>query len=296
MCDDAENEQRREEKGKVTEKVPCIFFFGDSLTDNGNNNYLATLAKVNYWPYGIDYPDGPTGRYSNGRNAPDFIAELLGFEKAIPPFATARGPEICKGVNYASGGSGILDQTGRLQGGRIPLDRQVLNHGMTASRVAWMMRNASKAREHLGRCLYSVNMGSNDYINNYFLPQLYPTQARYSPAQFAAHLCAHYSRQLRALYSQGARRVVIYAVGQVGCIPQFMSTTKHKVRKHHHQNATSCVLLYNKDAELFNHRLVHLVDSLNRDHPDANFILINTTSITSSTTGQPPGISDHYYY
>lgn len=98
------------------QQVPCLFIMGDSLFDNGNNNILLTLAKTNYLPYGIDYPRGPTGRFSNGKNVPDFLAELLGFEKAIPPFATANGAdENLKGVNYASGGGGILDDSGRLQ-------------------------------------------------------------------------------------------------------------------------------------------------------------------------------------
>ncbi|XP_040992693.1 GDSL esterase/lipase At5g45670-like [Juglans microcarpa x Juglans regia] len=34
-------------------QVPCYFIFGDSLVDNGNNNQLQSLAKVNYRPYGI---------------------------------------------------------------------------------------------------------------------------------------------------------------------------------------------------------------------------------------------------
>lgn len=38
-------------------------------------------------------------------------AQLLGFENPIPPYATARGPEILKGLNYASGGGGIRAET-----------------------------------------------------------------------------------------------------------------------------------------------------------------------------------------
>ena len=57
--------------------VPCFFIFGDSLSDNGNNNDLVTLAKANYMPYGIDFPQGPTGRFSNGRNLADFIGLLF---------------------------------------------------------------------------------------------------------------------------------------------------------------------------------------------------------------------------
>lgn len=54
-------------------QAPCYFVFGDSVFDNGNNNALNTIAKVNYLPYGIDFPQGPTGRFSNGRNIPDVI-------------------------------------------------------------------------------------------------------------------------------------------------------------------------------------------------------------------------------
>jgi len=39
-------------------------------------------------------------------------AQLLGFEKFIPPFANISGSDILKGVNYASGGAGIRIETG----------------------------------------------------------------------------------------------------------------------------------------------------------------------------------------
>ncbi|KVH44673.1 Lipase, GDSL [Cynara cardunculus var. scolymus] len=45
------------------------FAFGDSIVDAGNNNYLPSLSKADYSPYGIDFtPSGgkPTGRYTNG--------------------------------------------------------------------------------------------------------------------------------------------------------------------------------------------------------------------------------------
>lgn len=56
--------------------VPCYFIFGDSLSDVGNNNNLNTKAKVNYPPYGIDFPGGKaTGRFSNGRNFVDKVCK-----------------------------------------------------------------------------------------------------------------------------------------------------------------------------------------------------------------------------
>lgn len=53
----------------------AFFVFGDSLVDSGNNNYLATTARADSPPYGIDFPTRrPTGRFSNGLNIPDMIS------------------------------------------------------------------------------------------------------------------------------------------------------------------------------------------------------------------------------
>ena len=55
--------------------APAYFVFGDSLVDSGNNNYVATNARADSYPYGIDYPTHkPTGRFSNGLNIADFIS------------------------------------------------------------------------------------------------------------------------------------------------------------------------------------------------------------------------------
>lgn len=136
-------------------QVPCFFIFGDSLADNGNNNQLLSLAKVNYKPYGIDFPEGPTGRFTNGRTTVDIIglfpllmtfikiyldsyiynyiifsqyslmgffffsfnintAELLGFNKYIPAFASLKSSSnLLGGANYASGAAGILRESGK---------------------------------------------------------------------------------------------------------------------------------------------------------------------------------------
>jgi len=59
----------------------AFFVFGDSLVDNGNNNFLATTARADAPPYGIDYgpTHRPTGRFSNGFNIPDFISSVYLF-------------------------------------------------------------------------------------------------------------------------------------------------------------------------------------------------------------------------
>lgn len=56
-------------------QVPAMFVFGDSLVDDGNNNYLSSIAKSNYYPYGIDFFQGPTGRFSNGKTVIDVLCK-----------------------------------------------------------------------------------------------------------------------------------------------------------------------------------------------------------------------------
>lgn len=54
----------------------AFLVFGDSLVDNGNNDFLITTARADNYPYGIDYPTHlPTGRFSNGLNIPDIISK-----------------------------------------------------------------------------------------------------------------------------------------------------------------------------------------------------------------------------
>lgn len=58
--------------GTVGEPLtPAMFIFGDSLIDNGNNNFLPSIAKANYAPYGIDL-GLPTGRFCNGLTVVDY--------------------------------------------------------------------------------------------------------------------------------------------------------------------------------------------------------------------------------
>uniref|UniRef100_A0A2N9FAR2 HAT C-terminal dimerisation domain-containing protein n=2 Tax=Fagus sylvatica TaxID=28930 RepID=A0A2N9FAR2_FAGSY len=98
----------------TSSKFPAILIFGDSTVDTGNNNYFHTLVKANHYPYGNDFPGHiPTGRFSNGKLVPDFVASMLGLKQSIPPF---RDPnlsdhEIQTGVSFASAGSGYDDLT-----------------------------------------------------------------------------------------------------------------------------------------------------------------------------------------
>lgn len=248
-------------------QVPCYFVFGDSLMDNGNNNYLATTAKVNYPPYGIDFPDGPTGRFSNGRNTADVIAELLGFKSYIPPFATANDEQIISGVNYASGAAGIREETGQTVGARISFDKQIQNHRITILRLSYLIGKGSLAttKKYLNKCIYTIGMGNNDYLNNYFAPKYYETSTLYTPEQYAEVLIDQYSEQLQELYKYGARKFGIFAAGHSGCTPGIMKE----------YGVNSCVESVNYAVRLFNTLLNATLNDLNNKYADAKFIMID---------------------
>ncbi|KAI5447611.1 hypothetical protein KIW84_015173 [Lathyrus oleraceus] len=235
---------------------------------SGNNNNLPTSQKSNYKPYGIDFPIGPTGRFTNGRTSIDIITQLLGFEKFIPPFANTNGSDILKGVNYASGGAGIRNETSKATGFVISLGLQLTNHRVMVSQIAGKLGSLKKAQQYLNKCLYYVNIGSNDYINNYFLPYLYPTSHIYSPQQYAEALIQDLSLNLLALHGIGARKFVLVGMGLLGCTPKAIFS--------HGTNGT-CVEEENVHAFIFNAKLKSLVTHFLKFLDDSKFIFINST-------------------
>jgi len=56
--------------------------------------------------------------------------------------------------------------------------------------------NTSRVANHLSKCIYFAGLGSNDYLNNYFMPNMYSSSYYYSPKTYASTLLEDYSRQL----------------------------------------------------------------------------------------------------
>ncbi|CAK7346650.1 unnamed protein product [Dovyalis caffra] len=95
-------------------KVPAIIVFGDSSVDSGNNNFISTIAKGNFAPYGRDFPGGgATGRFCNGRLPPDFLSEAFGLKPTIPAYLDPMYniSDFATGVCFASAGSGYDNAT-----------------------------------------------------------------------------------------------------------------------------------------------------------------------------------------
>lgn len=159
-----------------------------------------------------------------------------------------------------------------LQGQDISMGLQLEHHRDIVSQIAKKL-GSEKVKQHLNKCLYYVNIGSNDYLNNYFLPQHYPSNGKYNADQYAVALVNEHSTYLKALYELGARKFSLIGLSLIGCIP-------------HVKNGLLCVEEYNKAALLFNNKLKSVVDRFNKELPDAKFILINTAIITYNSLKQ----------
>ncbi|RRT64498.1 hypothetical protein B296_00006823 [Ensete ventricosum] len=359
-------------------QVPCYFIFGDSLVDNGNNNNIASLAVANYPPYGIDFPGGPSGRFTNGLTTVDVIGtvlsasvlscssnaatvsaimtatatalhredlvpyggslvlratsfmlqtinsfvcdkfhvlvlyhfkqasedvvrsasggrtqspQLLGFDDLIPPYASTRGQALLAGVNFASAAAGIREETGRQlvgllrKGGRIPFGGQLQNYQSAVQEMVSILGDEDSAADYLSKCIFSVGLGSNDYLNNYFMPAFYSTGQQYTPEQYADELIQQYSQQLR----YGARKVVLIGVGQVGCSPNELAQRS--------PDGVACVEEINSAIRIFNAKLIEVVDEFNAALDGAHFIYIDGYGIfedilrNPAENGEEPALS-----
>ncbi|XP_031251411.1 GDSL esterase/lipase At1g71250-like [Pistacia vera] len=257
--------------------ITGLFVFGDSLVDVGNNNYLSSIAKANYYPYGVDFEFGTTGRFSNGKTFVDFLARMLGVPYP-PAFAdpNTNGARILGGVNYASAAAGILDESGQHYGQRYTLSQQVLNFETNTLNQLRSMMGASKLTDYLAKSISILAFGSNDYINNYLL-STYPSQYTYTPQQFANLLLNRYARQLLALYSVGLRKFLVAGIGPLGCIPNQRAQAP----------SGRCNDYANQILGTFNEGLKPLMDELNKRCPGAIFVSFNTYAAVGDILNNP---------
>ncbi|KAG6720754.1 hypothetical protein I3842_03G076800 [Carya illinoinensis] len=247
--------------------APALYVFGDSLLDSGNNNVLPTLAKADYLPYGVDFAEGATGRFTNGRTVADYIAEFLGLPYS-PPYMSIERPLASQltGLNYASASCGILPESGSIFGKCLNLNDQIDLFEITVkSELPNYIKGSNELSEYLSKSIFIFSIGSNDYINNYLEPDIYSTSKYYPPQPFAQLLMDTLAQGFQRLYSLGARKVVIFEIGPIGCIPAFTRTQKH--------SGQSCVHETNQIVSFFNQRLPALLSNLTSTLQGATFVL-----------------------
>ncbi|XP_010462303.1 PREDICTED: GDSL esterase/lipase 3-like [Camelina sativa] len=205
----------------------ALFVFGDSLFDAGNNNYIDTVSsfRSNIWPYGQTTFKQPTGRISDGRLIPDFIAENAWLPLIPPNLQPSNGNnQFIYGVTFASAGAGAL--VGTLPGMVINLGTQVNNFKNVEKSLRSELGNAVTKRV-FSRAVYLFHIGGNDYF--------YPFSANSSTFQsnsrekFVDFVIGNTTSVIEELYEMGGRKFGFLNMGPYDCAPNSLIRDRTKI-------------------------------------------------------------------
>ncbi|XP_057767902.1 GDSL esterase/lipase 5-like [Salvia miltiorrhiza] len=204
--------------GAAPDKHTTAFFiFGDSSVDAGNNNFIDTIPenKANYDPYGRNgLFGGPTGRFSDGRVVVDYLAEYAELP-VIPPFLDpSASDDLSHGINFASGGGGILSTTN--EGQAIDLKTQLKYFEQVEQRLTAKL-GASEAEEVISNAVYFFSIGSNDYLGGYLGNPI--MQQLYHPEQYVGMVVGNLTSTIQEVYKKGGRKFGFLGLSPLGCLP-----------------------------------------------------------------------------
>ncbi|XP_010501062.1 PREDICTED: GDSL esterase/lipase 3 isoform X2 [Camelina sativa] len=209
----------RDNNNLVTNQA-ALFVFGDSLFDAGNNNYIDTVSsfRSNIWPYGQTTFKQPTGRISDGRLIPDFIAENAWLPLIPPNLQPSNGNnQFIYGVTFASAGAGAL--VGTLPG--------MLNNFKNVEKSLRSELGNAVTKRVFSRAVYLFHIGGNDYF--------YPFSANSSTFQsnskekFVDFVIGNTTSVIEELYKMGGRKFGFLNMGPYDCAPNSLIRDRTKI-------------------------------------------------------------------
>uniref|UniRef100_A0ACD5Y3P5 Uncharacterized protein n=1 Tax=Avena sativa TaxID=4498 RepID=A0ACD5Y3P5_AVESA len=228
-------------------KVPALIVFGDSTVDAGNNDYIPTIVRANFPPYGRDFDGGvATGRFSNGRLITDFLSGALGLPSSVPAYLDGSYTidQLATGVSFASGATGLDALTAKLSS-VIPLSQQLEYFKEYKERLK-VAKGEAVADKIIAEALYIFSIGTNDFMLNYFAVPL--RAAEYTPKEYATYLVGLAETAVRDVHELGARKVIFTGIPSFGCLPA-MRTTNRDAPGECNDEYNRAVLRYNAEIQ-----------------------------------------------
>ncbi|KAI4355382.1 hypothetical protein L6164_004162 [Bauhinia variegata] len=253
----------------------ALFVFGASVFDAGNNNYIRTSTdnQANFSPYGETFFKYPTGRFSDGRLIPDFIAEYAGLPLLFP-YLYPGYRRYSDGVNFASAGSGALDETRR--GQVLNLNTQ-LNHFKNVSKLLrHEIGDVEATKELLSNAVYLFNVGTNDYF-----VYLANQSNVFSPQQYVDLVIGNLTTVIQEIYKNGGRKFGMLGVGPLGCLPAA------KVFVNGSQGSSSCLEEAQTLARLHNKALAIALHKLERKLTGFKYSFNNFFDLVTEIINRP---------
>ncbi|CAO2840021.1 unnamed protein product [Amaranthus hypochondriacus] len=247
---------------------PAILIFGDSTVDTGNNNYIVSILSPNradHRPYGKDFPSHKaTGRFSNGKLVPDFLAETLGLKESVPPFLDPglSDKDLITGVSFGSAGSGFDDITSVSTRG-ISMTKQVEYFKKYIEKIG-MIVGEKKAKEIIKKALVVINAGTNDFVINYY--DLPTRRLQYNITGYQEFVLSRVQSFIEELHELGCRTMIVSGLPPIGCLPVQM-TARFELPK-----ARKCLDDQNSDAKSYNQKLKKLLPHTQASFPGTRIL------------------------
>ncbi|XP_056689242.1 GDSL esterase/lipase At5g45950 isoform X2 [Spinacia oleracea] len=250
---------------RTKHRLSSLLVFGDSSVDPGNNNRITTTMKSNFLPYGMDFVGGrPTGRFCDGKLGTDFV----GF---LDPNITKE--DLLHAVSFASAGSGYDDLTSNLTQ-TISLSKQVeyLKHYKIHLE---QYVGHKKANEILRKAVILLSMGTNDYLQNYFLEPTRPKQ--FTLDKYQDFLVSRMRLAIEEMHKVGAKRIGVVGVPPIGCMPIVMTFTGDGIH---------CVDKMNKAVLSLNSKIQKQMEAI-RTQLNMKTIFVDVYNIIESAINNP---------
>ncbi|KAI4327767.1 hypothetical protein L6164_020191 [Bauhinia variegata] len=260
------------------QSVPAVIIFGDSIVDTGNNNYIPTFMRCDFYPYGRDFKGGKsTGRFSNGKIPSDIFAEWFGVKEFLPPYLdpNLQIQDLLTGVSFASAGSGY-----------DPLTPKLLSVISLADQLRMFKEYTKKLKEAvseertaqiLAQSIFILCLGSNDISVTYYLTPF--RRIQYDSDEYTSIL-ANISLSLQQeLYQLGARRIGVMNVAPVGCVSLQRTLFGGLWRR--------CVKSENQLTQIFNSKLSSGMNDLRKRLPDAKLVYLDIYNAVDEIVKNP---------
>ncbi|KAF7847014.1 hypothetical protein BT93_L3443 [Corymbia citriodora subsp. variegata] len=255
----------------ILHKYESIFNFGDSLSDTGN--FLrSTGGHAPTSPYGKTFFGHPTGRYSDGRLAIDFIAEAVGLPSLKPYLEVVNGSVDARGgVNFAVAGATALDPKFFAARGIPALI--MTNHSLSVQ-LEWFKKLKSSlcttkqdCDTYFKKSLFLVGeIGGNDYNLAFALGATFEQLRPIVPNVVGA-----ITNATSMLIEEGVVELVVPGNLPIGCLTSFITTAPPFI-KDDANTTTGCLNRYNEFARYHNDYLQRELQLLRQKYSHARII------------------------
>ncbi|KAL6346811.1 hypothetical protein AAG906_002927 [Vitis piasezkii] len=250
--------------------IPAMFILGTQQL---------IIIRADFPFNGIDFPSSqPTGRFSNGFNTVDFLANLTGFQISPPPFLSlvnsqsSMNKQFLKGVSFASGGSGLLDTTGQSLG-VIPLGKQIQQFATVQSNLTAAI-GSDETEKLLSKSLFLISTGGNDILGHF------PFNGGLTKEEFIKNLSDAYDNHLKARFFL-LSILMITGVPPIGCCPL---SRLADINDHCHKEM-------NEYARDFQTILSALLQKLSSEYGGMKYSLGNAYEMTMNVIDDPPAFN-----